>query len=73
MPWPRSSIRPRRPSWGSTGRAAWTVDYLRRFGVETAAGEIVISGSVVPLLDIAAGQHLRHELYGIEAIAVSII
>jgi 2-oxopent-4-enoate/cis-2-oxohex-4-enoate hydratase len=53
--------------------AAWTVDYLRHFGVETAAGEIVISGSVVPLLDIAAGQHLRHELHGIGALEVSIV
>jgi 2-oxopent-4-enoate/cis-2-oxohex-4-enoate hydratase len=52
--------------------AAWTVDYLRHFGVETAAGEVVISGSVVPLLDIASGQHLRHELDGIGALEVSI-
>lgn len=61
---------------GEVGRieelAAWTVDYLRHFGVETAAGEVVISGSVVPLLDIAAGQHLRHELDGIGALEVSI-
>lgn len=54
------------------GLAAWTVDYLRRFGVEAAEGEIVISGSVVPLLDIAAGRHLRHELNGIGALEVAI-
>jgi 2-keto-4-pentenoate hydratase len=53
--------------------AAWTVHYLRRFGVETKAGEIVISGSVVPLFDIAPGQHLRHELDGIGALEVSIV
>jgi 2-keto-4-pentenoate hydratase len=52
--------------------AAWTVDYLRHFGVETAAGEVVISGSVVPLLDIAQGQHFRHELAGIGATSVVI-
>lgn len=52
--------------------AAWTVDYLRHFGVETAAGEVVISGSVVPLLDIAPDQRLRHELDGIGALEVSI-
>ena len=51
---------------------AWTVDYLRHFGVETAAGEVVISGSVVPLLDIAPGQRLRNELDGIGALEVSI-
>ena len=49
--------------------AAWTVDYLRHFGVETAEGEVVISGSVVPLLDIAPGQHLRHELSWIGALS----
>jgi 2-oxopent-4-enoate/cis-2-oxohex-4-enoate hydratase len=52
--------------------AAWTVDYLRHFGVETAEGEVVISGSVVPLLDIAPGQHLRHELRGVGALSVAI-
>lgn len=52
--------------------ARWTVDYLRHFDVATAAGEVVISGSVVPLLDIAPGRHLRHELDGIGALEVSI-
>jgi 2-keto-4-pentenoate hydratase len=52
--------------------AAWTVDYLRHFGVETAAGEVVISGSVVPLLDIASGQHLTNNLLDIGAVEVSI-
>ena len=52
--------------------AAWTVDYLRHFGVETAAGEVVISGSVVPLLDIASGQHLTNNLLDVGAVEVSI-
>jgi 2-keto-4-pentenoate hydratase len=52
--------------------AAWTVDYLRHFGVATAAGEVVISGSVVPLLDIASGQHLINNLLDIGAVEVSI-
>jgi 2-keto-4-pentenoate hydratase len=52
--------------------AAWTVEYLRHFGVETAAGEIVISGSVVPLLDIAPGQHLRHTIDGVGELQVYI-
>jgi 2-oxopent-4-enoate/cis-2-oxohex-4-enoate hydratase len=52
--------------------AAWTVDYLRHFGVETAAGEVVISGSVVPLLDIAPGQHLTNNLRDIGAVSVAI-
>jgi 2-keto-4-pentenoate hydratase len=53
--------------------AAWTVDYLHHFGVATAAGEVIISGSVVPLLDIAPGQRLRNELVGIGALEVSIV
>lgn len=52
--------------------AAWTVAYLRRFGVETAAGEVIISGSVVPLLDIAPGQHLRNTIEGVGTLAVTI-
>jgi 2-keto-4-pentenoate hydratase len=52
--------------------AAWTVDYLRRFGIETREGEVVISGSVVPLLDIAPGQHLNNDLGDIGAVQVYI-
>jgi 2-oxopent-4-enoate/cis-2-oxohex-4-enoate hydratase len=52
--------------------AAWTVRYLREFGESTTEGEVIISGSVVGLLDIAPGQHLRHELPGIGALEVSI-
>jgi 2-keto-4-pentenoate hydratase len=53
--------------------AAWTVAYLRHFGVETAAGEVVISGSVVPLLDIAPGQNLRNEVKGVGAVEISVV
>ncbi len=52
--------------------AAYVVRYLREFGESTAEGEVVISGSVVGLLDIAPGQHLRHELDGIGAISIAI-
>ena len=52
--------------------AAWTVTYLRHFGIETTEGDVVISGSVVPLLDIAPGQNLRHEVAGVGALSVSI-
>jgi 2-keto-4-pentenoate hydratase len=52
--------------------AEWTVAYLRHFGIETAAGEVIISGSVVPLLDIAPGQRLRNEIVGVGALEVSI-
>jgi 2-oxopent-4-enoate/cis-2-oxohex-4-enoate hydratase len=52
--------------------AAWTVDYLSHFGVETEAGEVIISGSVVPLLDIAPGQELRNTIEGIGSLSVRI-
>ena len=52
--------------------AAWTVDYLRHFGVETAAGEVIISGSVVPLLDIAPGQRLTNTIEGVGSLSVHI-
>jgi 2-keto-4-pentenoate hydratase len=53
--------------------ADWTVDYLRHFGIETAAGEVIISGAVVPLLDIAPGQHLRNTIAGVGSLSVSIV
>ena len=52
--------------------AAWTVDYLRHFDVETEEGEVVISGSVVPLLDVAPGQTLRNTIEGVGSLSVSI-
>jgi len=52
--------------------AAWTVDYLRHFDVETAAGEVIISGAVVPLLDIAPGQHLKNRIEGVGELSVYI-
>jgi 2-keto-4-pentenoate hydratase len=54
------------------GLAAWAVAYLRRFGVETAEGEVIISGSVVPLLDIAPGQTLRSTIEGVGSLSVGI-
>jgi 2-keto-4-pentenoate hydratase len=53
--------------------AAYVVRYLSEFSVATAEGEVIISGSVVGLLDIAPGQRLRHELTGIGALEVSIV
>ncbi|MBS1843655.1 MAG: hypothetical protein JST53_04480 [Actinobacteria bacterium] len=52
--------------------AAYVVRYLREFGEETREGEVIISGSLVGLLDIAPGDKLRHELHGVGALEVSI-
>jgi 2-keto-4-pentenoate hydratase len=61
---------------GEVGRiewlADWTVDYLRHFGIETAAGEVIISGAVVPLLDIAPGQRLKNRIEGVGELSVYI-
>jgi 2-keto-4-pentenoate hydratase len=51
---------------------AYVVRYLSEFGLSTTEGEVIISGSVVGLLDVAPGQTLRHELAGIGALEVTI-
>jgi 2-keto-4-pentenoate hydratase len=53
--------------------AAYVVRYLREFGETTREGEVVISGSVVGLLDIEVGQHLVNDLLGVGAVDVSIV
>jgi 2-keto-4-pentenoate hydratase len=52
--------------------AAWTVTYLRHFDIETKEGEVIICGSVVPLLDIAPGQTLRNTIESVGSLSVSI-
>lgn len=53
--------------------AAYVRRYLAEFGKEAREGEIIISGSVVGLLDIASGDNLRHEVRGVGALEVSIV
>jgi len=53
--------------------AEWTVAYLEHFGEATAEGEVIISGSVVPLLDIVPGQHLRNSIERVGSVEVSIV
>jgi 2-keto-4-pentenoate hydratase len=52
--------------------AAYVVRYLGEFGASTAAGEVIISGSVVGLLDIAAGQRLTNSLPDVGSVEVYI-
>jgi 2-keto-4-pentenoate hydratase len=52
--------------------AAYVVRYLGEFGERTREGEVIISGSVVGLLDIAPGDRLRHEVQGVGTLEVSI-
>lgn len=50
--------------------AAYVRRYLDRFGVEPREGEVVISGSTVPLIDVAAGESWRSEVAGVGAVEV---
>jgi 2-keto-4-pentenoate hydratase len=60
----------------ATGRldelADYVVRYLGEFSESTAEGEIVISGSMVGLLDIAPGQHLTNEVTAVGRVSVCI-
>lgn len=60
----------------ATGRLTELVDHvaehLASFGCELAPGEVVISGSTVPLIDVAPGQLIRSELAGIGAVEVAL-
>jgi 2-keto-4-pentenoate hydratase len=55
------------------GLTEWTVAYLAHFGETTVAGEVIISGSVVPLLDVVPGQTLRNSIEGVGSLEVSIV
>jgi 2-keto-4-pentenoate hydratase len=52
--------------------AAYVPRYLERFGAETREGEVIISGSTVPQIDIAPGQAWESRVEGIGAVAVRI-
>jgi 2-keto-4-pentenoate hydratase len=44
------------------GLVAYVARYLHEFGAELAPGELIISGSTVPLIEIAPGQRIRSAL-----------
>jgi 2-oxopent-4-enoate/cis-2-oxohex-4-enoate hydratase len=49
---------------------AWLANTLAGFGVELAAGEIILSGSLVPLEPARAGDRMRATMPGIGAVEV---
>jgi 2-keto-4-pentenoate hydratase len=49
---------------------AYVRRYLERFGAECREGEVVISGSTVPMIDVAAGQSWTSGVGGVGAVAV---
>jgi 2-oxopent-4-enoate/cis-2-oxohex-4-enoate hydratase len=49
---------------------AWLADALGRFGVPLEAGELILSGSLVPLEPVRPGDHMRLSIGGIGACEV---
>jgi 2-oxopent-4-enoate/cis-2-oxohex-4-enoate hydratase len=50
---------------------AWLANTLSRFGIALEAGEVILSGSLVPLEPVKAGDRMRLELEGIGGASVS--
>ena len=44
---------------------AWLANTLGEFGIPFKAGEIILSGSLAPLIPVAAGDHMSLEIQGI--------
>ncbi len=49
---------------------AWLANTLGRYGISLEAGEVILSGSLVPLIPVAAGDHLRVTIGGIGSVSV---
>ncbi len=52
---------------------AWLANTLGGFGVGLEAGEIILSGSLVPLEPVAAGDEMRCTIAGIGSVAVRFV
>lgn len=44
---------------------AWLANTLGEFGIPFKAGEVILSGSLAPLIPVVAGDHMRLELAGV--------
>ena len=53
--------------------AAYVREYLERFAVSPREGEVIISGSTVPLIDVAAGEAWRSTVAGVGAVEVRLV
>jgi 2-oxopent-4-enoate/cis-2-oxohex-4-enoate hydratase len=51
----------------------WLANALGRFGVPLKAGEIILSGSLVPLEPVAPGDFMRVDIGGIGSASVTFI
>lgn len=52
---------------------AWLANTLGEFGIPFKAGEVILSGSLVPLEDVTAGDKMELELEGIGSASVSFV
>lgn len=52
---------------------AWLANTLGQFGISLKAGEVILSGSLVPLEPVVAGDYMRVEIGGIGAASVRFV
>ena len=52
---------------------AWLANTLGRFGIPFKAGEVILSGSLVPLESVQAGDKMTMELHGVGRAAVQFV
>ena len=52
---------------------AWLANTLGEFGIEFKAGEIILSGSLVPLIPVVAGDKMHLELEGVGTASCSFV
>ena len=52
---------------------AWLANTLSEFGIEFKAGEIILSGSLVPLIPVVAGDKMHLELEGVGTASCSFV
>src|SRR5690606_6076711 len=52
---------------------AWLANTLGKYGIPFRAGEVILSGSLVPLEDVRKGDRMRLELTGVGSVSVSFV
>ncbi len=52
---------------------AWLANTLGEFGIEFKAGEVILSGSLVPLIPVTAGDRMHLELEGVGTASCSFV
>ena len=52
---------------------AWLANTLGEFGIPFKAGEVILSGSLVPLEPVVAGDEMHMELSGVGTCSVKFI